>query len=286
MIIRTTMISHVVTSRIGLERTRRWWIQLCERKKMDRWLRSPACWFTDGLEKQAGTTVHAKVSSYRARLLLPRPGRRRCNKIGEKKIFINARVRNSGKYCQAFRKTFPFPFSSIYISLSLFLSLLISLHFPHIVRDSRLRTDVQPRANKSAGFVEAARKKENDIRIRRQRIPRPRAFSFQSARARISLWCANATGGKKEESRGRQPGKTGGFMNRSVPLATFPPHRFQIRIVERRSARNVAEDNSFECIPHIRNGTTTFIPLCPDSSSLRRNPSREHYPINFSAYAA
>lgn len=122
MIIRTTMISHVVTSRIGLERTRRWWIQLCERKKMDRCWRSPACWFTDGLEKQAGTTVHAKVSSYRARLLLPRPGRRRCNKIGEKKIFINARVRNSGKYCQAFRKTFPFPFSSIYISLSLSLS--------------------------------------------------------------------------------------------------------------------------------------------------------------------
>lgn len=181
-----------------------------------------------------------------------------------KKIFINARVRNSGKYCRAFRKTFPFPFSSIYISLSLFLSLLISLHFPRIVRDSRLRTDVQPRANKSTGFVEAARKKENDIRIRRQRIPRPRAFSFQSARARISLWCANATGGKKEESRGRQPGKTGGFMNRSVPLATFPPHRFQIRIVERRS---VAEDNSFECVPHIRNGT--FIPLCPDSSSLK-----------------
>lgn len=177
----------------------------------------------------------------------------------------------------------PFLFlSHRYIYLSLFLSLLISLHFPRIVRDSRLRTDVQPRANKSAGFVEAARKKENDIRIRRQRIPRPREFSFQSARARISLWCANATGGKKEESRGRQPGKTGGFMNRSVPLATFPPHRFQIRIVERRS---VAEDNSFECVPHIRNGTT-FIPLCPDSSSLRRNPSREHYPINFSAYAA
>lgn len=53
-------------------------------------------------------------------------------------------------------------------------------------------------------------------------------------------------------------------MNRSVPLATFPPHRFQIRIVERRS---VAEDNSFECVAHIRNGT--FIPLCPDSSSLK-----------------
>lgn len=271
------MISHVVTSRIGLERTRRWWIQLCERKKMDRCWRSPACWFTDGLEKQAGTTVHAKVSSYRARLLLPRPGRRRCNKIGEKKIFINARVRNSGKYCQAFRKTFPFPFSSIYISLSLSLSPYFA---PFSTHRSRF-TFTQPRANKSAGFVEAARKKENDIRIRRQRIPRPRAFSFQSARARISLWCANATGGKKEESRGRQPGKTGGFMNRSVPLATFPPHRFQIRIVERRS---VAEDNSFECVPHIRNGI--FIPLCPDSSSLRRNPSREHYPINFSAYAA
>lgn len=51
-------------------------------KSMD--VGSPARWFTDGLEKQAGTTVHAKVSSYRARLLLPRPGRRRCNKIGEK----------------------------------------------------------------------------------------------------------------------------------------------------------------------------------------------------------
>lgn len=68
-----------------------------------------------------------------------------------------------------------------------------------------------------------------------------------------------------QETRGQQPGKTAGFVNRSVPFATFPP-RFQIvtnRTTTRRSARFVA-DNSLR----VRNGITP--PLSPFIPILHR----------------
>lgn len=157
--------------------------------------RSPACWFTDGLEKQAGTTVHAEVSSYRTRLLLPRPGRCRCNKIREN-IFVSIgngmRINpasSSGDPKTDPRRYDASPFYSRHFSFLLFLLSLSRFFSSSTFTRSRALASFT-RAIKSATAKALSAARENDIRAREAWIVnsgRNRAFSFQSVCMRISL---------------------------------------------------------------------------------------------------
>lgn len=231
-------------------------------KSMD--VGSPARWFTDGLEKQAGTTVHAKVSSYRARLLLPRPGRRRCNKIGEKNN-IHQRSNARKYYARSVKEL------SSSLSLSLSPSLFRSIRRFSTSHRSTFTPEIHPlpprvyaRAYKSTGvkalLLHASN--ENDIRAN---IPRRGFvdvhFHFnRSARGLVSLvFKCNAgwrEGGEREDAPGKQLDLRNAFLS---PLLNAFSTRFPSS-----TWRNRAADNSPFAIFE-----TALYPPCPDSSSQR-----------------
>lgn len=241
-------------------------------KSMD--VGSPARWFTDGLEKQAGTTVHAKVSSYRARLLLPRPGRRRCNKIGEKNN-IHQRSNARKYYARSVKEL------SSSLSLSLSPSLFRSIRRFSTSHRSTFTPEIHPlpprvyaRAYKSTGvkalLLHASN--ENDIRAN---IPRRGFvdvhFHFnRSARGLVSL-VFKCNAGWREG--GGRPRETVGFTKR-VPFAAFKRvfDAFSILDLEKSSGGQFS-------IRHIRNGPLSPLPRF----FIAEGGIHREYPINFSA---